>query len=210
MPRRNKNKNMENYTLNVASVEKKLQKEKKKEILQQMANTLKEATKKEEDKTLQNETQEKTKANVAPKATSPTVSQDYTKIDTHCDYLNKAEDVIEEVAKLFNSLEFDADYLDSVISTCQEEQNDLLHEIELSKDFSEDRIVFLYKELHNCRTKRRNYKDLRERITPINNFYKKNKSVLQAILSVKKEMEKVRRNKRKPVYIPRVRTDLTI
>lgn len=205
MPRRNKNKNMENYALNVESVEKKLQKEKKKrELFEQMNNIVKKVSEEKEKKEIiKNEAIIKASKNITP-------DQDYTKIDTHCDYLNKAEDIVDNVSKLFNSLEFDFDYIENQIAACQDEQNDLLHEIELSKDFSQERIVFLYNELHNCRMKRRNYKDLRERIIPLNNFYKKNKSILQSILAIKKEMEKIRRNKRKPVYVPRIRTDLTI
>lgn len=223
MPRRNRNKNIENYTLDAQAIEHQLLMDSKKALLQQTVEKLKEAQElKEAKKAEEPEVIEKVSAIIKEEIKTaeekPVVKteniqapvQDYTKIDVHCDYLNKAEEILKEANNLFNSLEFDFDYINSVINTCQDEQNDLLHEIELSPDLSPERVEFLYRELQNCRIKRRNYKDLKEKITPINEFYKKNKAMLQSLTSTYKEMVKVKRNKRNPVYIPRVRKDLTI
>ena len=229
MPRRNKNKNIESYSLDVQAIEHQLRMEDKKALLQQTVEKLKEAqelkeAKKEEELKIAEKTeatvapaeepakqqQEEEKAIVVKEVSSSIPVQDYTKIDVHCDYLNKAEEILKEVNNLFNSLELDFDYVNSIINVCQDEQNDLLHEIELSPNLSPERVEFLYRELQNCRIKRRNYKDLKEKVTPINDFYKKNKAILQMLTSTYKEMVKVRRNKRNPVYVPRVRTDLTI
>ena len=221
MPRRNNHKNASQYTLDVQSLEHQLHMENKKELWQKSLSDLKEKAEKEEiiseevvlEKAIEPIVEKPIERIIEPveeKEQTATPIQDYTKSDIHCDFLNEAEKIVDRINKLFNSLEIDFDYIEKTISSCQDEQNDLLHEIELSKTSSLDRIVFLYDELHKCRTKRRNYKDLREKITPINNFYKKNKGILQQLVSIKKEMEKIRRNKQNPVYSPRVRKDLTI
>lgn len=223
MPRRNRNKNIENYSLDIQAIDHQLLMDSKKALLQKTVEKLKEAQEiKESEKAEEPKVVEEVSTAVEPepKTTEEKPSekeesasafvQDYTKIDVYCDYLNKAEEILKEANNLFASLETDYDYINSVINTCQDEQNDLLHEIELSSNLSPERVEYLYRELQNCRIKRRNYKDLKEKVTPINDFYKKNKNVLQSLTSTYKEMVKVRRNKRNPVYIPRVRKDLTI
>lgn len=223
MPRRNRNKNIENYSLDIQAIDHQLLMDSKKALLQKTveklkeAQEIKEAEKAEEPKIIEEvstvskpELKTDEEKPIKKEEKPPALIQDYTKIDVYCDYLNKAEEILKEASYLFASLETDYDYINSVINTCQDEQNDLLHEIELSSNLSPERMAYLYRELQNCRIKRRNYKDLKEKVTPINDFYKKNKNVLQSLTSTYKEMVKVRRNKRNPVYIPRVRKDLTI
>ena len=111
--------------------------------------------------------------------------------------------------ELLNTIESDWDNLHDEIKQSEYEQEDFLHEIELSPLNSYEGFV-ITKKLQEVRQRRRELKNLKEVLLPLKDFLDHNQKMKIDLFKVLTSMEKVEDNQSIRSYYPRVRTDIKL
>lgn len=92
---------------------------------------------------------------------------------------------------------------------CEQEIQDLLHEIELTK-FDAARGYQLAKQIQEVRQRRRQLKDYMEITKHLKEYLDVNKQMKITLFKVLTAMEKTEENQGHRIYTPRVRMDITL
>lgn len=92
---------------------------------------------------------------------------------------------------------------------CEQEIQDLLHEIELTK-FDACRGYRLCKDLQEVRQRRRQLKKKMEIAEHLKYFLENNKQLKISLFKVLAAMEKTEESQNRRIYTPRVRTDISL
>ncbi|GAB6172010.1 hypothetical protein JCM15765_14880 [Paradesulfitobacterium aromaticivorans] len=108
-----------------------------------------------------------------------------------------------------NTIEKDWDTWVDDLKTCEQEIQDLLHEIELTK-FDACRGYQLCKQLQQVRQRRRKLKDQMEINSHLRDFIDCNKQLKISLFKVLSSMKKTEEYQSQRIYTPRVRTDLSL
>lgn len=95
------------------------------------------------------------------------------------------------------------------LKRCEEETQDLLHEIELTK-FDASRGYRLCRDLQEVRQCRRRLKDEIEVVRVLKEFLDSNKQLKISLFKVLTNMERVEEGQGRRTYKPRVRTDISL
>ncbi|GAB6170573.1 hypothetical protein JCM15765_00510 [Paradesulfitobacterium aromaticivorans] len=110
---------------------------------------------------------------------------------------------------ILNTIEKDWGSWVDELKRCEEETQDLLHEIELTK-FDASRGYRLCRDLQEVRQRRRQLKDEMDVARVLKEFLDINKQLKINLFKVLTSMERVEEGQGRRMYTPRVRTDLTL
>lgn len=110
---------------------------------------------------------------------------------------------------LLNTIETDWSSIIAEINQTQDEQNDLLHEIELAP-FNSYEGYILSTKMREVRQRRRGLKDLREIILPLKEFLDRNQKMKIDLFKVLTNMQRIEEKQSMRTYYPRVRTDIKL
>jgi 5-bromo-4-chloroindolyl phosphate hydrolysis protein len=95
------------------------------------------------------------------------------------------------------------------VHKCDQETQDLLHEIELTK-FEIQRGYKLSKQLQEVRQRRRDLKNTMEVMRTLKDFLDSNKQMKINLYKILASMEKMKEHQAQRIYTPRVRMDITL
>jgi hypothetical protein len=117
---------------------------------------------------------------------------------------------VEQFARLLDTIETDLGELISAQSSIDLEQQDILHEIELTK-FNAVEGFLLASKLKEIRHRRREItNDLEVCQSFVDSFYKNHKGLGVTLYKSLKYMQQIRQTQGAKVYTPRVRTDIKL
>jgi predicted RNase H-like nuclease (RuvC/YqgF family) len=111
--------------------------------------------------------------------------------------------------KTLNIIEQDWDTWYEEVHKCDQEAQDLLHEIEFTK-FEIQRGYKLAKQLQEVRQRRRDLKNTMETMRTLKDFLDSNKQMKINLYKILTSMEKMKEHQGQRIYTPRVRTDITL
>lgn len=111
--------------------------------------------------------------------------------------------------EILNTIEKDWGTWADDLKTCEQETQDLLHEIELTK-FDACRGYYLCKQLQEVRQRRRQIKETIEVNSHLRDFIDCNKQLKISLYKVLTSMERTSENQSQRMYTPRVRMDLSL
>lgn len=115
--------------------------------------------------------------------------------------------VIRGFLETLNNVEKDWDYWVEELQLCEQEIQDLLHEIELTK-FDYRQGNKLCRQLQKARQHRRQLKDKKEIMRYLREFVNNNQQMKISLYKTLTNMERVKECQGRRMYTPRVRTDL--
>lgn len=115
--------------------------------------------------------------------------------------------LVKTILDAFEELKLDMDTISKKIKDCNSEQEDLLHELELTK-FNACEGYLLAKEIQTLRHKRREYKDLEEQLDLLKLFMNKHKWVINDLKPLIKVIEEKKEHQIHRQYTPRIRSNL--
>jgi hypothetical protein len=95
------------------------------------------------------------------------------------------------------------------LKQCEMETQDLLHEIELT-NFNAYRGYLLCKQLQDVRQRRRQLKNKMEILRTLKEFIENNKQLKISLYKTLSTMEKTEEHQSQRMYLPRVRTDISL
>ncbi|MHB1651405.1 MAG: hypothetical protein ACYCVD_02875 [Desulfitobacteriaceae bacterium] len=111
--------------------------------------------------------------------------------------------------ELLNTIERDwGNWIDD-LKQCEQEIQDLLHEIEFTK-FDVFRGYKLCKQLQEVRQRRRKLKETMEVVRHLKDFLDANKQLKISLFKVLTGMEKTEERQEQRMYTPRIRTDISL
>ena len=117
--------------------------------------------------------------------------------------------LIKTILESFETLEYEMDSINQKIRDIHSEQDDLLHEVELTK-FNACEGYQLSKELQLLRHKRRHYKDQEEQMDMIRGVINKYKWVINDLKPLVKLLEEKENHQIHRQYTPKIRTNLKL
>ena len=117
--------------------------------------------------------------------------------------------LVQNILASFETLRHDMDTISQKIRDIHSEQDDLLHELELTK-FNACEGYNLAKELQILRHKRRQYKDQEEQLDMLRGFMNKYKWVISDLKPLIKLLEEKQEHQLHRRYTPKIRTNLKI
>lgn len=135
----------------------------------------------------------------------------YKLADNRVNQLLNISETLDNCIKVFDTVVDSMKYIETSIYTCDQEKNDLYHEIENIWEDARGGYV-RYDQLKHVLIRRRAYKELEEECRPIFNFVKDNPDSIKKLKSAVayiKERVAMRENGNK-TYMPRVRDDLKV
>lgn len=116
---------------------------------------------------------------------------------------------IDKAIKIFSNIKPDCEQLSKEISNYELQEQDLLHDIELSNYSRSERSAFAVK-IKEIRNGRRNAKDLLEFTEGIRKSLKDNPQVITGLTGIANKIRAINTNQTDRMYIPRTRTDLKV
>jgi len=117
--------------------------------------------------------------------------------------------LIKTILESFETLKYEMDSINQKIRDIHSEQDDLLHEVELTK-FNACEGYQLSKELQLLRHKRRHYKDQEEQMDMIRGVINKYKWVINDLKPLVKLLEEKENHQIHRQYTPKIRTNLKL
>lgn len=116
---------------------------------------------------------------------------------------------VQNIITSFEAIRHDMDTVSNKIKNCHSEQDDMLHEIELTK-FSACEGYNLSRELQLIRHKRRKYLEQEEQLDILRGFMNKYKWLVNELKPIVKVLENKKEQQVNRKYIPKIRTNLKI
>jgi len=117
--------------------------------------------------------------------------------------------LIKTILESFETLKYEMDSINQKIRDIHSEQDDLLHEVELTK-FNACEGYQLSKELKKLRHKRRHYKDQEEQMDMIRGVINKYKWIVNDLKPLVKLLEEKEDHQIHRQYTPKIRTNLKL
>ena len=117
--------------------------------------------------------------------------------------------LIKTILESFETLKYEIDSVNQKIRDIHSEQDDLLHELELTK-FNACEGYQLSKELQILRVKRRHYKDQEEQMDMIRGVINKYKWIVNDLKPLVKMLEEKENHQIHRQYTPKIRTNLKL
>ena len=117
--------------------------------------------------------------------------------------------LIKTILESFENLKYEMDSVNQKIRDIHSEQDDLLHELELTK-FNACEGYQLSKELQILRHKRRHYKDQEEQMDMIRGIINKYKWIINDLKPLVKLLEEKEDHQIHRQYTPKIRTNLKL
>jgi len=117
--------------------------------------------------------------------------------------------LIKTILESFETLKYEMDSINHKIRDIHSEQDDLLHELELTK-FNACEGYQLSKELQILRHKRRHYKDQEEQMDMIRGVVNKYKWIINDLKPLVKLLEEKENHQIHRQYTPKIRTNLKL
>ena len=117
--------------------------------------------------------------------------------------------LIKTILESFETLKYEMDSINQKIRDIHSEQDDLLHEVELTK-FNACEGYQLSKELQILRHKRRHYKDQEEQMDMIRGVINKYKWIVNDLKPLVKLLEEKENHQIHRQYTPKIRTNLKL
>jgi len=117
--------------------------------------------------------------------------------------------LIKTILESFETLKYEIDSVNQKIRDIHSEQDDLLHELELTK-FNACEGYQLSKELQILRHKRRHYKDQEEQMDMIRGVINKYKWIVNDLKPLVKMLEEKENHQIHRQYTPKIRTNLKL
>jgi len=117
--------------------------------------------------------------------------------------------LIKTILESFETLKYEMDSINQKIRDIHSEQDDLLHELELTK-FNACEGYQLSKELQILRHKRRHYKDQEEQMDMIRGVINKYKWIINDLKPLVKLLEEKENHQIHRQYTPKIRTNLKL
>lgn len=111
--------------------------------------------------------------------------------------------VVADYLDLLNSIEKKWEATKEEIILAEKEQQDLLHEIELTR-FDVQRGYRLSKRLQEVRQRRRELKNRLEILTPLKDFHDRNQKLKIDLFKVQTKMKQAQQTQEARVYTPRM------
>ena len=116
---------------------------------------------------------------------------------------------VQNIINSFETLRRDMDTVSNKIKNCHSEQDDMLHEIELTK-FNACEGYNLSKELQLIRHKRRKYLEQEEQLDILRGFMNKYKWLVNELKPIVIVLENKKEQQTNRKYTPKIRTNLKI
>jgi predicted Zn-dependent protease with MMP-like domain len=123
---------------------------------------------------------------------------------------SEAEKVCTNLLQTFANIPKQFERNQELIKACEDEIQDILHEIELGKDQDLLGAYNMYVAIRDNRRYRRRLKDENETLQPLVNFLKNHENFRMKLCQVHSQIKKVENQLENREYHPRIRDDLSI